>query len=98
MERLGIPTFALYLNSFTLLLEQGCSSIAHAYAWTLTSMHTYTHIHTNVKCVFTSALSQELLAVQLVHAFSEVFQDAGLPLRLRHYDVLVTSNRCASRR
>mmetsp|Transcript_19596 Transcript_19596/g.54591 ORF Transcript_19596/g.54591 Transcript_19596/m.54591 type:complete len:316 (+) Transcript_19596:179-1126(+) len=38
---------------------------------------------------------QELLAVQLVRAFAEIFQDAGLPLRLRHYDVLVTSNRTA---
>lgn len=46
---------------------------------------------TRTHCVCVCA--QELLAVQLVHEFSEIFKDAGLPLRLRHYDVLVTSNR-----
>jgi hypothetical protein len=57
---------------------------AHIHACTQLQTRRCTHAPT----------SQELLAVQLVHAFSEVFQDAGLPLRLRHYDVLVTSNRC----
>ncbi|KAG2497053.1 hypothetical protein HYH03_005051 [Edaphochlamys debaryana] len=38
---------------------------------------------------------QELLALQLVRTFGEVFRDAGLPLWVRHYEVLVTSNRTA---
>lgn len=38
---------------------------------------------------------QELLAVQMVQAFADVFAEAGLPLWLRPFEVLVTSNRTA---
>ncbi|KAJ9507667.1 hypothetical protein QJQ45_019158 [Haematococcus lacustris] len=38
---------------------------------------------------------QELLAVQLIHTFDDIFQEASLPLWLRPYNVLVTSNRTA---
>ncbi|GFH29397.1 PI3K/PI4K domain-containing protein, partial [Haematococcus lacustris] len=36
-----------------------------------------------------------LLAVQLIHTFDDIFQEASLPLWLRPYNVLVTSNRTA---
>jgi phosphatidylinositol 4-kinase len=38
---------------------------------------------------------QELLAVQLIRAFHDIFQEAHLDLWLRPYEVLVTSNRTA---
>lgn len=38
---------------------------------------------------------QELLAVQLISTFYDIFQEAQLPLWLRPYEVLVTSNRTA---
>ena len=38
---------------------------------------------------------QELLAMQLIRAFHEIFGEAQLPLWLRPYEVLVTSNRTA---
>ncbi|EFJ06373.1 hypothetical protein SELMODRAFT_269945 [Selaginella moellendorffii] len=38
---------------------------------------------------------QEHLAVQLVSHFYDIFQEAGLPLWLRPYEVLVTSSRAA---
>ena len=38
---------------------------------------------------------QELLAMQLITAFHEIFQEARLRLYLRPYEVLVTSNRTA---
>ena len=38
---------------------------------------------------------QELLAAQLIRAFADIFADSGLPLQLRPYEVLVTSNRTA---
>ncbi|KAL0039390.1 hypothetical protein WJX79_005779 [Trebouxia sp. C0005] len=38
---------------------------------------------------------QELLAVQLISTFHDIFQEAQLPLWLRPYEVLVTSNRTA---
>lgn len=38
---------------------------------------------------------QELLAVQLIRIFEDIFREAKLPLWLRPYDVLVTSNRTA---
>ena len=41
---------------------------------------------------------QEHLALQLVRTFQEIFAECGLPLWARHYDVLVTSNRCGGRR
>lgn len=37
---------------------------------------------------------QELLALQLIRAFGDIFREAGLPLWVRSYEVLVTSNRC----
>lgn len=36
---------------------------------------------------------QEHLALQLVRTFKDIFAECGLPLWVRHYDVLVTSNR-----
>lgn len=45
-------------------------------------------------CSLASPL-QELLACQLVRAFSDIFAEAGLPLWVRAYDVLVTSSRTA---
>ncbi|CAD7700802.1 unnamed protein product [Ostreobium quekettii] len=38
---------------------------------------------------------QELMAVQLIRVFQDIFHEAKLPLWLRPYDVLVTSNRTA---
>ncbi|KAK9814469.1 hypothetical protein WJX72_006450 [[Myrmecia] bisecta] len=38
---------------------------------------------------------QELLAMQLIRTFHDIFQDAQLPLWLHPYEVLVTSNRTA---
>ena len=38
---------------------------------------------------------QELLAMQLISTLDEIFREAGLPLVLRPYEVLVTSNRTA---
>ncbi|CAD7704002.1 unnamed protein product [Ostreobium quekettii] len=38
---------------------------------------------------------QELMAVQLIRSFQDIFHEAKLPLWLRPYDVLVTSNRTA---
>lgn len=38
---------------------------------------------------------QELLALQLVHTFKDIFTDASLPLWLCPFEVLVTSNRTA---
>ncbi len=35
---------------------------------------------------------QELLSMQLIRTFQSIFQEAGLPLWLRPYDILVTSN------
>jgi phosphatidylinositol kinase/protein kinase (PI-3 family) len=37
--------------------------------------------------------SQELLALQLIQLFGDVFREARLPLWVRSYEVLVTSNR-----
>ncbi len=42
-----------------------------------------------------AARAQELLAAQLIRAFADIFADSGLPLQLRPYEVLVTSNRTA---
>lgn len=39
---------------------------------------------------------QELLALQMVKLFGEIFHEAGLPLWVRHYEVLVTSNKYGS--
>jgi phosphatidylinositol 4-kinase len=39
--------------------------------------------------------SQELLAAQLIQAFADIFRECSLPLYLRPYEVLVTSNRTA---
>jgi phosphatidylinositol 4-kinase len=36
---------------------------------------------------------QELLAIQLIRTFADIFNEAGLPLFVRHYNVLVTSNK-----
>lgn len=36
---------------------------------------------------------QELLALQLIKVFGDIFREAGLPLWVRPYEVLVTSNR-----
>jgi len=41
------------------------------------------------------ARAQELLAAQLIRAFADIFAESGLPLQLRPYEVLVTSNRTA---
>jgi len=38
---------------------------------------------------------QELLAAQLIQSFTDIFQECSLPLYLRFYEVLVTSNRTA---
>ncbi|EIE18937.1 phophatdylinositol 4-kinase [Coccomyxa subellipsoidea C-169] len=38
---------------------------------------------------------QELLAAQLIRALADIFQESSLPLYLRPYEVLVTSNRTA---
>ncbi|KXZ46991.1 hypothetical protein GPECTOR_39g485 [Gonium pectorale] len=38
---------------------------------------------------------QELLALQLIRNFGDIFREAGLPLWVRHYEVLVTSNKTA---
>ncbi|GIL89846.1 hypothetical protein Vretimale_19274 [Volvox reticuliferus] len=38
---------------------------------------------------------QELLALQLVRLFGDIFAEAGLPLWVRYYEVLVTSNKTA---
>ncbi|GLC48923.1 hypothetical protein PLESTB_000163400 [Pleodorina starrii] len=38
---------------------------------------------------------QELLALQLVRTFGDIFLEAGLPLWVRYYEVLVTSNKTA---
>ena len=38
-------------------------------------------------------ICQEHLALQLVRTFKDIFAECGLPLWVRHYDVLVTSNR-----
>eukprot|EP00198_Chlamydomonas_reinhardtii_P002058 XP_001691394.1 smilar to phosphatidylinositol 3- or 4-kinase [Chlamydomonas reinhardtii] len=38
---------------------------------------------------------QELLALQLIKVFGDIFREAGLPLWVRPYEVLVTSNRTA---
>lgn len=35
---------------------------------------------------------QELLSMQLIRTFQSIFEEAGLPLWLRPYDILVTSN------
>lgn len=40
-------------------------------------------------------LAQELLAAQLIQTFADIFHDCSLPLYLRPYEVLVTSNRTA---
>lgn len=38
---------------------------------------------------------QELLAIQLIETFQQIFHEAKLPLWVRPYEVLVTSNRTA---
>jgi hypothetical protein len=42
-----------------------------------------------------SCAAQELLAAQLIQALSDIFRENALPLYLRPYEVLVTSNRTA---
>lgn len=52
----------------------------------------------DVRCVIVKSgddCRQELLAMQLISTFHEVFTEARLPLWLRPYEVLVTSNRTA---
>ncbi|GAB4820846.1 hypothetical protein N2152v2_007892 [Parachlorella kessleri] len=52
----------------------------------------------DLRCVIVKSgddCRQELLAMQLIQAFSDIFQEAQLPLWLRTYEVLVTSNRTA---
>ncbi len=44
-------------------------------------------------CMCLCVCQQELLAVQLIRTFSEIFAEAALPLWVRHYDVLVTSSK-----
>lgn len=52
----------------------------------------------DVRCVIVKSgddCRQELLAMQLISTFHEVFAEAQLPLWLRPFEVLVTSNRTA---
>lgn len=52
----------------------------------------------DLRCVIVKSgddCRQELLAMQLITAFYEIFQEARLPLYLRPYEVLVTSNKTA---
>ena len=37
-------------------------------------------------------MRQELLAMQLIKRFQEVFKEAEIPLKLRPYDILITSS------
>lgn len=37
-------------------------------------------------------LRQELMAMQLIRRFQEVFQEAGIPLKLKPYEILITSS------
>lgn len=50
------------------------------------------------KCVIVKSgddCRQELLAIQLIETFQQIFHEAKLPLWVRPYEVLVTSNRTA---
>jgi len=52
----------------------------------------------DVRCVIVKSgddCRQELLAMQLISVFHDIFTEAQLPLCLRPYEVLVTSNRTA---
>ncbi|RMZ57751.1 hypothetical protein APUTEX25_004614, partial [Auxenochlorella protothecoides] len=52
----------------------------------------------DLACVIVKAgddCRQELLAMQLIDAFHDIFREARLPLTLHPYEVLVTSNRTA---
>ena len=52
----------------------------------------------DVRCVIVKSgddCRQELLAMQLISTFHEIFSEAQLPLWMRPYEVLVTSNRTA---
>jgi phosphatidylinositol 4-kinase B len=52
----------------------------------------------DLRCVIVKSgddCRQELLAMQVIRAFHDIFSEAALPLWLRPYEVLVTSNRTA---